>query len=93
MLTQLLAAATQKRDQVLDRRWKVKIRGTEIVLRDVAEQVIKAVQKFKAVGDVIAQYDPVMLSPPWAAVRFLLQVIKIHPWISGGTDVSVAWHR
>lgn len=74
MLKDVLSAATEKRDYVLARRWAVELNGKKIILRDVAEGVIGWITKFKAVGDVISQYDPILLSPPWAVIRFLLAV-------------------
>lgn len=74
VLNDVLTAVADKRDQVIDRQWTVVIRGKPTVLRHVADKIINWVQKFVAVGDVLSQYDPVLLSPPWAAIRFLLQV-------------------
>ena len=54
--------------------WKVKFRKEEIVLRDVGMKVLRWVDKFKQIGDIIVQYDPVHAALPWAGFRFLLQV-------------------
>ena len=45
-----------------------------MVLRDILEKIIAWLDKFTAVGDVAAQYDPAHASLAWAGVRFLLQV-------------------
>ena len=42
--------------------------------REVANKVIGWIQKFKEVGDIVVQYDPVHLALPWAVFRFILQV-------------------
>ena len=55
-------------------QWKVEFRGEEIVLRDVGNKILQWVDKFKQVGDIIVQYDPVHAALPWAGFRFLLQV-------------------
>lgn len=53
---------------------KFNLLGKEIILRDVAEKVISFLHKFKEVGDIAVQFDPVHAALPWAGVRFLLQV-------------------
>ena len=58
--------------------WKVKFRGEEIVLRDIGTKILRWVDKFKQIGDIIVQYDPVHAALPWAGFRFLLQVDMIH---------------
>ncbi|KAF3936301.1 hypothetical protein ABW19_dt0208055 [Dactylella cylindrospora] len=54
--------------------WKVQWKGDTIIVRDVAEKFIAWVQNFRAVGDVIVQYDPGHAALPWAGLRFLLQI-------------------
>ena len=44
------------------------------MLRDVAEKIVHWVNKFKEIGDVAVNFDPVHASLPWAGVRFLLEV-------------------
>ena len=53
--------------------WKVKLRGEEVVLREVGMKILRWVDKFKQIGDIIVQYDPGHAALPWAAFRFLLQ--------------------
>ena len=53
---------------------KVKLRGEEIVLRDVGMKILHWVDMFKQIGDIIVQYDPVHAALPWAGFRFLLQL-------------------
>ena len=55
-------------------QWKVKFGGEEVVLRDVGMQILRWVDTFKQIGDIIVQYDPVHAALPWAGIRFLLQV-------------------
>ena len=45
-----------------------------MVLRDVADKVLVWIDKFKQIGDIVIQYDPVHAALPWAGVRFLLDV-------------------
>ncbi|KAG9564180.1 hypothetical protein KCU71_g6183, partial [Aureobasidium melanogenum] len=70
-----LKAAKKKHELCLKKRWKVKnLHGEAIVVRDVVEKVVKWITKFKEIGDIAVQYDPVHASLPWAGVRFLLQL-------------------
>ncbi|KAF4879667.1 Myotrophin [Colletotrichum siamense] len=72
---QLLELVYAKQQQCMDRRLKFKrSNGDVIVLKDVFEKVVKWLQKFKEVGDVATQYDPVHAALPWAGVRMLLQI-------------------
>lgn len=74
VLDGVLAAAIDRRELVTQKQWKIVIRGKQIVLRDATERIIRWVEKFKAVGDVLSQYDPTTIGPAWGIVRFLLQV-------------------
>ncbi|KAH0149874.1 hypothetical protein KCU67_g10896, partial [Aureobasidium melanogenum] len=70
-----LKVANDKHELCLRKRWKVKnFHGEAIVVRDVVEKVVKWITKFKEIGDIAVQYDPVHASLPWAGVRFLLQL-------------------
>ncbi|EON65807.1 hypothetical protein W97_05046 [Coniosporium apollinis CBS 100218] len=44
-----------------------------MILRDLANKVINWLDKFKAAGDIVVNYDPSHLALPWAGVRFILQ--------------------
>ena len=55
--------------------WKIKLReGEVVVLQDVGMKILRWVDKFKQIGDIIIQYDPGHAALPWAGFRFLLQV-------------------
>jgi ankyrin repeat domain-containing protein 50 len=73
-LLHLRAIAEQKRDDCEKRGWKFKLNGREIILRDLAQKIIVWIDKFKEVGDIAANFDPVHVALPWAGIRFLLQV-------------------
>lgn len=49
-------------------------RGRTYSLTKLLDNTIAWVDRFKTIGDIIAQYDPGHIALPWAAVRFLLQV-------------------
>lgn len=71
----MLKEIEAKRDLAIRKKWKFKkSNGDVIVVRDVLEKISRWIYRFKETGDVIAQYDPVHLSLPWAAFRFLLQI-------------------
>ena len=75
VLSKALTEAQESRKVCMQKRWKYKKRNGEmIILRDVVEKIIVWVEKFKAVGNVAVQYDPVHAAPVWAAFRFVLQV-------------------
>lgn len=46
------------------------------------EQTVSVINKFLAVGDVVASFDPVHAALPWAAVRFVLVVCSFAPSVS-----------
>jgi len=60
--------------------YKFRFQGQEIILRDVAEKIIFWLNKFKAIGDIVVNIDPVHAGLPWAGVRFLLQVLISLLW-------------
>jgi hypothetical protein len=48
-------------------------------LFDQVDKVVQLLDKFKAVGDVVANVDPVHVGLPWAAIRAVLEVC-IYQW-------------
>ena len=74
----LLDAAERKRQDCDSRRWVFKRDGKNIILRDLASKIVVWVNKFKEVGDIAVNFDPVHAALPWAGVRFLLQARGIY---------------
>lgn len=74
LLRHLHNAAVKKRIECENRRWKLEVNGRRIILRDVAEKIIFWIDKFKQIGDIAVNFDPVHASLPWAGIRFLLEV-------------------
>ncbi|KAF6813780.1 ankyrin repeat domain-containing protein [Colletotrichum plurivorum] len=75
ILGAVLKVAENKRDMALRGGWKFTKRSGEVILvRDLLEKIVDWVNRFKATGDTIIQYDPTHAALPWAAVRFLLQI-------------------
>lgn len=48
-------------------------------MREKAERLMGWVTKFRDIGDIVVQYDPVHAALPWAGVRFILTVCNINP--------------
>lgn len=79
ILNDLLSVVEEKKQLCMDKLWKYKKKdGDVVILRDSLEKVVKWVNKFKEVGDIVMQYDPAHAALPWAGVRFFLQVSLRH---------------
>ena len=74
ILQKTLETAEQKKQLCLWKGWKFEKNGKQIILRDVVEKIIKWLDRFKTIGDITTQIDPVHAVLPWICVRFLLQV-------------------
>ena len=55
--------------------WKISFRGDEIILKDIGMKILRWVDNFKQIGDIVVQYDPVHAALPWAGFRILLKVL------------------
>ena len=74
-IASLLAVVQESERVCISRQWRYKRKSGEIVvLRDLFGKVVKWLQRFKEIGDIVVQYDPVHAALPWAGVRFLLEV-------------------
>lgn len=77
VLTGLSNLTEKSRDQCIEKRWRLKrlgCNGETVIIRDLYSKTILWIDRFRQVGDVAVQYDPVHAALPWAGVRFLLQV-------------------
>jgi len=54
--------------------WKFEFNGEVIVMRDVGMKILRWVDRFREIGDIIVQYDPGHAALPWAGFRLLLKV-------------------
>jgi hypothetical protein len=70
----LFKAAKAKQKLCEDKRWNFQFGSHTVSLRDAVDKVIVWLEKFKAIGDVAANADPIHAGLPWAGIRFLLQV-------------------
>jgi hypothetical protein len=64
------------------KRWSWSYKGRRVYLSNQVDKVVQLLDKFKAVGDVVANVDPVHVGLPWAGIRAILEV-RIH-----GRDAS-----
>jgi hypothetical protein len=74
-LEELISITRRKQEECEKKSHKFRFRGREIILRDIAGKIIIWLNKFKEIGDIAVNFDPVHASLPWVGVRFLLQVL------------------
>lgn len=60
-------------DRVKSQREIRRKNGKPLVLRDLYAKIVACINKFKAIGDIVVQYDPAHAALPWAALRLILQ--------------------
>jgi hypothetical protein len=73
-LRQALAAAKQKQQYCIEKRWAFTFAGRKITLKEEADKVIHWLHRFRAVGDVAVNADPMLAGLPWAGIRLVLEV-------------------
>jgi ankyrin repeat domain-containing protein 50 len=76
LLDELCRLALKQKEKCDGKRWKFAFNGQQVILRDVAQKIFYWLQKFKEAGDITVNFDPVHAALPWAAFRFLLQVMS-----------------
>ncbi|KAH0602388.1 uncharacterized protein H6S33_008727 [Morchella sextelata] len=69
VLDDVLKATNTARETCQEKMWKISWKGKNIVLRDIADKTIEWVNKFKTLGNVIAQGDPVHAAIPWFIIK------------------------
>jgi hypothetical protein len=74
LVQQALDMTQHKQEICQAKRWTVIFRGRTVVLREKADNIVKWLDRFKQVGDVASNADPVLIGPPWAGIRLLLEV-------------------
>lgn len=72
----LISQAEEKHEELEKNRhkWSVKAGKHKLELRPLFDSMIKWLDKFKGIGDLVSSFDPVHAALPWAAFRFVLQV-------------------
>ena len=74
-LADVLLSETEKRkNQLLQKRWKINLAGKEITLHDKLSKICKSVQGFKDMGSQVAGLDPLHAGLPWAGLCLLMQI-------------------
>jgi hypothetical protein len=70
-------AADAQRKVCERKRWTFTVGSHTLNLQDEAGKVILWLDRFKQVGDVAANADPVTAGLPWAGIRLLLEVCRM----------------
>ncbi|KAF8417576.1 hypothetical protein EV426DRAFT_699665 [Tirmania nivea] len=74
-LQDLLQTASQAKGAKMAKRLKFKLGDKEFDVQEAADRLFGWITKFKEVGDIVVQYDPVHAALPWAGVRFILLLV------------------
>ena len=74
ILQHLTTEVIDKQTEFEAKRWRFDFNGRQIIPRDIFQKILFAMEKFKQVGDLAVNVDPIHASLPWAGVRFLLEV-------------------
>lgn len=78
-MDELLGITKRLKTRCDEKTFKFLFRGQNIIVRDVIGKIIVWLNKFKEVGDIAVNFDPVHAALPWAGVRLLLQVCQCFP--------------
>jgi hypothetical protein len=70
----ILEAAQEKQKTCDDKRWTFTILARTVRLREEADKVILWIDRFKSVGNIVVNADPIHAGLPWAGIRLLLEV-------------------
>jgi hypothetical protein len=70
------SCARQLQQCCTDKRWSWNYKGYEVYLFDQVDKVVQLLDRFKAVGDIVANVDPIHIGLPWAGIRAILEVCK-----------------
>ncbi|KAF7125236.1 hypothetical protein CNMCM5793_001414 [Aspergillus hiratsukae] len=75
-LSELLRYTNEQRDRCVGKSWRWKRKDGEVVIvRDLLAKVASWAIKFRDMGDLLIQMDPVHAALPWVGVRFLIQSV------------------
>jgi hypothetical protein len=72
------ACASELQQLCVKNRWSWDYKGRQIHVADQVDKILRFLDKFKTVGDVVANVDPVHVGLPWAGVRAILEVCVQH---------------
>jgi len=74
VLSTVYTACKEKREFCEKKSLTFTFRGRTVKLREEADKLILWLDKFKQVGDIAANADPIHAGLPWAGIRLLLEV-------------------
>ncbi|RPB27784.1 hypothetical protein L211DRAFT_778835, partial [Terfezia boudieri ATCC MYA-4762] len=75
ILQDVLQRAIQAKEANMAKQLKLKWGDKEFDLQETADRLVQWITRFKQVGDIAIQYDPVHAALPWAGVRFILLLV------------------
>ena len=64
----------EKHQVCVEKQWTITKDSEPAPTRDPFGRIIVWVIKFRDVGTIMMQYDPVHVAIPWATIRFVLEV-------------------
>lgn len=70
----LIDLVEKRRQAWEEKSYSFQFQGKKMIIGDMMGKAVFWLNKFKDVGDIAVNFDPVHASLPWAGVRFLLQV-------------------
>jgi hypothetical protein len=68
-------AVEAKRETCEKNHWVFELNGQKVQLSKLADKIYVWLDKFKGIGDIVANVDPLHAGLPWAAIRLFLQVL------------------
>jgi len=71
---EVYSTAYNLKQSCVGKRWHWTYNGREIYLQDQANKILQLLDRFKSVGDVVANVDSIHVGLPWAGIRALLEV-------------------
>ena len=74
VLQRLFEITKQVEEQGVAKDYTLKLGDKKVDVREKVEGFANCLNKFKEIGDIVVQYDPVHAALPWAGVRFILMV-------------------
>ncbi|KAK3615161.1 hypothetical protein LTR22_027540 [Elasticomyces elasticus] len=66
--------ATKLHRECTNKRPSWEYKGRQIYLSDQVDKVLQLLEKFKSMGVIVANVDPVHVGLPWAGIRVILEV-------------------
>ena len=71
---EVLGCARELQQCCTNKRLSWNYKGRQVYLFEQVNKVVQLLDKFKSVGDVVANVDPVHIGLPWAGIRAILEV-------------------